>query len=95
MRAPVSETNLRQLNSIAADEAIQRRGPMKVTVCGLWIVSPTIELPQPVLNVHRITFPGSPDDRIGRKYESMAIGMTDGPKGVASIAKNASCCGIM
>lgn len=61
---------------------------MQVQVCGLYNTSPPIELPQPILNVQRIIFPGTPDDRMGRKYEK-------GAKAVGFVGNCASSCVLM
>lgn len=68
---------------------------MEITVCGLWTASPAVQLPQAILNLQRIAFPGSPDDRIGKQYESTAKGVTKGAKAAAWIANNSSSCAVM
>ncbi|KAL9064741.1 MAG: hypothetical protein Q9161_008670 [Pseudevernia consocians] len=97
VRGPVSEANLRQLNTIMISAARTSQQPftMQVQVCGLHTSSPAIELPTQLLNISNITFPGTPGDRMGRKYESTAKGVQKGAKVATFVANSLSSCMIM
>ncbi|KAF6232150.1 hypothetical protein HO173_009533 [Letharia columbiana] len=97
IRGPVSEGNLRQLNAIMVTAAQSSQQPlaMQVQVCGLHTSSPPIELPTQLLNMSKITFPGSPGDRIGREYEPTAKGVQKRAKAATFVAINSSNCMIM
>ncbi|KAF6220031.1 hypothetical protein HO133_003856 [Letharia lupina] len=97
IRGPVSETNLRQLNAIMISAAQLSQQPltMQIQVCGLHTSSPPIELPTQLLNMSKITFPGTPGDRIGSEYKSTAKGVRKGAKVATFVANNSSNCMIM
>lgn len=97
IRGPVSEANLRQLNAIMISAAHNSQQPltMQVQVCGLHTSSPVIELPTQLLNMSKITFLGTPGDRMGRKYESTAKGVQKGTKVTTFVADSLSNCMIM
>lgn len=67
---------------------------MEVTVCGLYTTSAPVEMPQPILNLQRLTFPGSPIDKVGKQCEAGANGMTKGAN-IASWLANFPSCVVM
>ena len=97
IRGPVSEGNLRHLNAImvSAAQASQQRLTMQIQVCGLHTSSSPIDLPTQLLNMSKITFPGTPGDRMGKRYESTAKGVQKGAKVATFVANNSSSCMIM
>lgn len=97
IRGPVSEANLRQMNTImiSAAQSSQQLIIMRVEVCGLYTSSTPIELPTQLLNISKVTFPGTPGDRKGRKHESIAVGLQKRVKVAKLAASDSSKCTIM
>ncbi|CAF9933380.1 hypothetical protein IMSHALPRED_009333 [Imshaugia aleurites] len=97
VRGPVSEANLRQLNNIMISIAQSSRQPlsMQVQVCGLYTSSPPIDLPTQLLNMSKTTFPGTPEDKMGRESEPIAEGVKRGANVANVVATNPSRCTMM
>lgn len=97
IRGPVSESNLRQMNTVMISAAQSSRQPllMRVEVCGLYTSPTAIDLPTQLLNNSKVTFPGTPGDRNGRKHESIAVGLQKRVKVAKLAASDSSKCTVM
>ncbi|MCJ1280601.1 hypothetical protein MMC21_008430 [Puttea exsequens] len=95
IQGPVSEANLRQLNEIAKYEAKKGRGPLCVTVCGMYAASAPVTLPHPVLLTQKLPFYGSERDRAEKRPHSDMSGQSAGGREGSLISRKAVSCTAM